>query len=84
MQESEEEQRSGGVRTTQEVAEAAAPEAHIEEGLLEGLTLLAGEVAMIPEGAIQDPLGGRTSEDTGEGLGGDRRKSSEGGPGLDA
>jgi hypothetical protein len=84
MQEGEDEQRGGGVRTTQEVAEAAAPEAHVEERLLEGLALLAGEVAMIPEGAIQDPLGGRASEDAGEGLGGDGRESGEGGPGLDA
>ena len=84
MKEGEEEQRDGGVWTTQEVAKAAAPEADIEEGLLEGLALLAGEVAMIPEGAIQDPLGGGSSEDAGEGLSCYRRESSEGGPGLDA
>jgi hypothetical protein len=84
VQEGEEERRGGGVRTTQEVAEAAAPEAHVEEGLLEGLALLAGEVAVIPEGAIQDPLGGGASEDAGEGVSGNRRESGEGGPGLDA
>lgn len=84
MEEGEEEQRGGGIWTTQEVAKAAAPEADIEEGLLEGLALLAGEVAMIPEGAIQDALGGGSSENAGEGLGCYRRKSSESGPGLDA
>jgi hypothetical protein len=84
VQEGEEEQRGGGIWTTQEVAEAAAPEAHIEEGLLEGLALLAGEVAVIAEGAIQDPLGGGASEDAGEGLGCYRHESSERGPGLDA
>jgi hypothetical protein len=84
VQEGKEEQWSGGIRATQEVAEAATPEAHVEEGLLEGLALLAGEVAVIPEGAIQDPLGGSASKDAGEGLSGDRGKSGEGGPGLDA
>lgn len=84
MEESEEEQRGGGVWTTQEVAKAAAPEADIEEGLLESLALLAGEVAMIPEGAIQDPFGGGSSEDSGESLDCYRRESSESGPGLDA
>jgi hypothetical protein len=39
---------------------------------------------MIPEGAIQDPLGGGSGEDAGEGLGCYRRESSEGGPGLEA
>jgi hypothetical protein len=84
VEEGEEEQRGGGVWTTQEVAKAAAPEADIEEGFLEGLALLAGEVTVIPEGTIQDPLGGGSSEDAGEGLGCYRRESSEGGPGLDA
>jgi hypothetical protein len=84
VQEGEEEQWGGGIRATQEVAEATAPEAHVEEGLLEDLALLAGEVAMVPEGAIQDPLGGSTSEDAREGLSGDRGQSGEGGPGLDA
>jgi hypothetical protein len=84
VQEGVEEQRGGGIRTTQEVAKAAAPEAHIEDGLLEGLTLLTGEVAVIPEGAIQDALGGGADENTGEGLGGNRCESREGGPGLAA
>jgi hypothetical protein len=84
VEEGKEEHRGGGVRTTHEVAKAAAPEADIEKGLLEGLALLAGEVAVIPEGAIQDPLGGGSSEDAGEGLGCYRCESSEGEPGLDA
>ena len=84
VEEGEEEQRDGGVRTTQEVAKAAAPEAHVEEGLLEGLALLTREVAVIPEGAIQDALGGGASEDAGEGLGCYRHESAESGPGLDA
>jgi hypothetical protein len=84
VEESEEERLSGGIRATQEVAKAAPPEGDIEEGLLEGLALLAGEVAVIPEGAIQNPLGGGSSEDAGEGLDCYRRESREGGPRLDA
>jgi hypothetical protein len=84
VQEGVEEQRGGSIRPTQEVAEPAAPQADIEEGLLEDLPLGGREVAMIPEGAVQDPLGGGASEDTGEGLGGDRRKAREGGPRLGA
>lgn len=84
VQEGIEEQRGRSIGPTQEVAEAAAPQADIEEGLLEGLALGAREVAMIPEGAIQNPLGGGASKDTREGLGGDRRKAGEGRPGLGA
>ncbi len=39
---------------------------------------------MIPEGAVEDPLGRGTGEDAREGLGYKGRESSEGGPGLDA
>ena len=84
MQEGIEQQGGGSVGLTQEVAEAAAPEADIEEGLLEGLALEAGEVAVIPEGAIQDALGGGAREDPGEGLGGNGGEAREGGPGLGA
>jgi hypothetical protein len=64
------------------VAESAAPEADIEEGLLEGLALLPGEGAVVPEAAVQDTLGGGPSEDAGQGVGGDGGESREGGPGL--
>jgi hypothetical protein len=84
MQEGKEEERGGSFGLTQEVAEAAAPEADIEEGLLEGLALFAGEGAVGAEGAIEDALGGGAGENEGEGVGGDGSESSEGGPGLGA
>ncbi len=65
-------------------AEPAPPQAHVEDGLGEGLALLPGEVAVLTEGAIQDALGGGACEDPREGLGGDSLKSGEGGPGLEA
>lgn len=66
----------------EEEGEAAAPEADVEEGLLEGLALGAGEGAVRTEGAIHDTLGGGTREDEGEGLGGDGGESGQGGPRL--
>jgi hypothetical protein len=82
MEERIEEQWGGSVRQPQKEAEAAPPEAYIEEGLLEGLALEAGEVAVGPEGAVQDALGGGAGEDGGEGGGGQGSQSVEGGPGL--
>lgn len=84
MQEGIEEEGGRSLRLGEEETEPASPEADIEEGLLEGVTLWAREVAVVAEGAIQDALGGGAGEDAGQGVGGDGGQSGQGGPGLEA
>lgn len=61
--------------------EAAAPEGDVEDGLGEGLALVAGELAVGAEGAVEDALGGLAGEDGVEGLGDDGGESIESRPG---
>jgi len=61
--------------------EAAAPEGDVEDGLGEGLALVAGELAVGAEGAIEGALGGLSGEDGVEGRGDDGGEPVEGGPG---
>ena len=81
MQEGEEERGRGGLGVAEQETEPAAPEANVEDGLGEGLALLAGEVPVGAEGAVEHPFGGTAREDMGEGLGGDGGDSIECQPG---
>ncbi|WP_181791304.1 hypothetical protein, partial [Myxococcus llanfairpwllgwyngyllgogerychwyrndrobwllllantysiliogogogochensis] len=62
-------ERGWSVVLVEEEGEAAAPEADVEDGFLEGLALVAGEGAMSTEGAIHDALSGGAGEHEGDGLG---------------
>jgi hypothetical protein len=84
VEERVEQERGGRVRLAQEPGQPAAPKAYIEERLLEGLALEAGEVAVIAQAAVQDALRGGAGEDAGERLGGQGRKSGQSGPGKGA
>ncbi|MCY0997337.1 hypothetical protein OWM54_09335 [Myxococcus sp. MISCRS1] len=83
MEEGEEEERRWGGGLVEEEVEAAAPEANVEDDLLERLALGAGEGAVGAECAVYDALGGAAGEHEGEGLGGNGGEPGQGRPGLD-
>jgi hypothetical protein len=82
MQEGKEQERRRSVLAPEEEAQAAAPQADVEDGLLEGLALVAGEVAVVAQDAVEHALGGSATEDASEGLGGHGPKAGEAGPRL--
>ncbi|GMU08772.1 hypothetical protein ASNO1_50250 [Corallococcus caeni] len=82
MQEREEELGRRRVRRVQEEPQAAAPEPHVEDGLLQRLAPIAGQVAVGPQGPVEDALGGVPREDAGKRIGRDRAQAIQRGPGL--
>jgi hypothetical protein len=81
VEEDVEERRGGGLGLLEVEGEAAAPEGDVEDGLGEGLALLADEEAVGAEGAVEDALCGLAGEDGVEGLGSHGGEPLEGGPG---
>jgi hypothetical protein len=81
VEEDVEQRGRGRLREAQVETEPTAPEADVEDGLGEDLALLAGEVAVSTQGAIQHALRGGAREDEGEGVGGEGGDSVERRPG---